>query len=263
MRPYTLENNNRHYLAVKNICRQEMHPGNTICFSSEVDLSSIERVRSAREKQGAAKPSYTSFVAKAVALALKEFPEANRRGFRLPWGSRIVRFHDIDIAVAFERDVPEAPMVACIDIIRGVDILSLEAITTRLREFGSATLENNKQWRAFHVGISRFPAWIFSLVMRLHALTPAYWHRYRGGACLISSPAKYGVHQMVGTWSHPLGVSFGQVKWSPVVAAGEVVARKTFTFTLNWDRTIMAGAPAAKFFKQITFLLENAEQEIQ
>ena len=79
---------------------------------------------------------------------------------------------------------------------------------------------------------------------------------------LVSSPAKYGVDVVVGTWSHPLGVSFGLVKPRPVVRGTEIVACLTFALTLNFDRRVMAGAQAARFFKRMVDLLEHAETEM-
>ncbi len=76
---------------------------------------------------------------------------------------------------------------------------------------------------------------------------------------LISSPAKYGVDAVSATWSWPLGISFGLVKTRAVVREEQVVACPTFTLSLNFDRRIMAGAPAGKFFRRIVQALETAE----
>ena len=61
----------------------EIRPGNTVSFISEVDLTEIERIRD--RTTGERKPSYTAFVVKAVALALRDYPYANRRAWRSPW----------------------------------------------------------------------------------------------------------------------------------------------------------------------------------
>lgn len=251
---FAWEKGNRFFLAVANICRREMRPQNTITFCSEVDLSAVERLR----ERAALKPSYTAFVVKAMALALKEFPFANRRVFPSFWGRRSVRFQASDIAVAIERDVPDAPMMAYLEVIRDADQLSLSEITEVLRAFSTANVETSSQWAAFFEGIQRFPSGLVNLILWFHCALPKQWVRFRGGACIVSSPAKYGVDQVAGVWSHPLGVSFGKVRWASRVVDGQCVARKVFTFTLNWDRRLMAGAQAGRFFKRITDLIENA-----
>ena len=77
---------------------------------------------------------------------------------------------------------------------------------------------------------------------------------------LISSPAKYGVDGVVAAWSHPLGLSFGLAQKKALVRNDEVVAAMAFTFAMNWDRRVMAGAQAARFFARICALLRDPEE---
>lgn len=257
---YEIEPKNRYFDAIRSIVAFEMCPGNTVTFTGEVDLTQIETVR--RQAAGPRKPSYTAFVVKAVALALREFPYANRRVCRRSWlpfsGYTLQRFHRQDIAVASERDFPGAESVAFIDIIRDSDVLSLSAITEILHALATCDTTNNKQWREFSTIITRLPHWLSTILIRLPCFVPKLWVKYRGGAVLISSPAKYGVDGVVATWSHPLGISFGLVKSRPIVRGGELSSCPTFTLTLNFDRRVMAGAQAARFFKRIVGLLETA-----
>lgn len=257
---YEIEPKNRYFDAIRSIVAYEMCPGNTVTFTGEVDLTEVESVR--RRAAGPRKPSYTAFVAKAVALALRDFPYANRRVCRRSWlpfsGYTLQRFHRQDIAVASERDFPGAESVAFIDIIRECDALSLSQITEILHALATCDASNNQQWREFSTLITRLPHWLSTLLIRLPCFVPKLWVKYRGGAVLISSPAKYGVDGVVATWSHPLGISFGLVKSRPLVRDGEIISSPTFTLTLNFDRRVMAGAQAARFFKRIVELLENA-----
>ena len=59
-----------------------------------------------------------------------------------------------------------------------------------------------------------------------------------------------------------IGISFGLVKPRPIVRGTDIVACPTFTLTLNFDRRVMAGAQAARFFKRIIDVLERAETEL-
>jgi pyruvate/2-oxoglutarate dehydrogenase complex dihydrolipoamide acyltransferase (E2) component len=255
---YTIEPRNKFFEAIRSIVGYEIHPGNTVSFVSEVDLTEVERLRA--QAVGARKPSYTAFVVKAVALALREFPYANRRVCRLPFGGRrLQRFHRCDISVAVEREVPGVEGAAFIDIVRDADRLPLAAIADALRTLAVADAATNKQWREFSTIITRLPHWLAMLLIRLPYLLPGQWVKYRGGAAMISSPAKYGVDLIVTAWSHPLGISFGLVKPRPVARGEEVVACPTFLLMLNFDRRVMAGAQAARFFKNIIDVLEGAE----
>lgn len=81
---YEVEPQNKYFEAIRAIADFELRPGPSVSFLNEIDLTQLERVRAAAV---GVKPSYTALVAKAVALALREFPYANRRVHRSP-GSR-------------------------------------------------------------------------------------------------------------------------------------------------------------------------------
>jgi len=261
---YEIEPRNRFYAANRSIVEHEIRPGNTVTFLHEVDLTEVERIRTS---MGDRRPSYTAFVAKAVALALRDYPYANRRIWTLPWipffGTRLQKFHRCDVAVACERNVPGADVAAFADIMRDVDTTSLEEMTGWLRDLSNSDAETNEQWRSYRRIITWFPHWLSRRLIRFSLMSPKLYCRYRGGAVLISSPAKYGVDIVATTWSWPLGVSFGLVKERAVVKEGQIVPCRTFVLTLNFDRRVMAGAQAAKFCKRFIDILEQAESEMK
>ena len=264
MGTYTIQPGARFHDFARSVVGREIRMGDTITFLSEVDLTEVEQVRAAR---GAQKPSYTAFVTKAVALALREFPYANRRlhlKFWLPFSRvRLQAFADCDIAVAVERHLPGIEVAVFVDVLRAADQKPLAEINRWLRALATCDETNNRNWREFKWFVTRLPAWMSALLTRLPLLFPSIWAKYRGGAVLISAPAKYGVDVVVGAWPAPLGVSFGLVKDRPVVRTGRVVPCRTFTLTLNWDRRVMAGAQAAHFYKRIVDLLEHAATELE
>jgi pyruvate/2-oxoglutarate dehydrogenase complex dihydrolipoamide acyltransferase (E2) component len=261
---YVVEPKNKFFEVIRAIAEYEIRPGNTVMFVAEVDLTEVQRVRQAA---GPRKPSYTAFVVKAVALALREHPYANRRVWRRSWlpflfGPRLQRFHRCDVAVAVERDFPGAESIAFMDILRDADGLSLAKITEELHDLAVCDVTNNRQWREFATLVGRLPSWLSTLLIRMPNYLPSFWVKYRGGAALVSSPAKYGVDVVAGAWTHPIGVSFGLVKPRPVVRDDVVVPCTTFALTLSFDRRVMAGAQGARFFKRMVDLLERAETEM-
>jgi pyruvate/2-oxoglutarate dehydrogenase complex dihydrolipoamide acyltransferase (E2) component len=254
---------NRFFAAICSISEYEFRPGHTVNFLAEVDLTEVERIRA--EAPGERRPSYTAFVAKAVALSLQEFPYANSRVCWRPWlpfwGYRLQRFKQSDVAVAAERNVPGAEAVAFADVLRDADRLSLDEITRWLDALAASDERTNEQWRQFSQLIARLPNWLSALLIRMPYFFEGLWAKYRGGAVLISSPAKYGVDVVAGTWSWPLGISFGLVRPRPLVRDGQVVPRPTFMLSMNFDRRVMAGAQSARFFKRIVDLLEHPPAE--
>jgi len=260
---YTTQSANRFFRAARSIIEYEIRPGNMVTLLHDVDLTEVERLRKAA---GETRPSYTAFVVKAVALALREFPYANRRLYRIPWlpffGTRLQLFTRCDVTVASERDIPGAEAISFADVLRNADQLSLAEITTWLRALATSDTSNNKQWREFSTIIARLPHWLSTLLIRLPHYSPKAWVKYRGGAALVSSPAKYGADAVVTTWPWPVGVSFGLVKQRAVVHDGAIVARPIFTLTLSFDRRLMAGAQGARFFNGIVMNLEQAETKM-
>ena len=104
-----------------------------------------------------------------------------------------------------------------------------------------------------------FPLGLGGFIAKLPLYFPKMWSKYRGGAAMISSPAKYGVDGVVAAWTHPIAFSFGLAQKKAMVKNDQVVAVQAFTFVMNWDRRVMAGAQAARFFARITELLRHPE----
>jgi pyruvate/2-oxoglutarate dehydrogenase complex dihydrolipoamide acyltransferase (E2) component len=263
---YSILPANKFFEANRRIVEWEIRPSHTVTLMHEVDLTQVERIRKQAEKAGHPKPSPTAFVAKAVALALRAHPCANRRICRRAWlpllNPRVQEFTNCDIAIAVEREVPGAESVAFVDVLRQADQRPLDDMTRWLRELATCDVTNNKQWRDFSRLITRLPQSLSSRLIRLPYISPSAWVKYRGGAVLISSPGKYGPDAIATTWSWPLGVSFGFIKERPVVRGGKIVPCPTFHLTVNFDRRIMAGAPAARFVDCIVKVLENAETQM-
>lgn len=229
---------------------------------TEVDLSSAQRLRAKAERLTGVRPSYTTLVIKAIALALREHPSANRVLVG-PWFWRaLVQLKAVDVTVMVERDWPGHEQAAFADTIRDCDTKDLATITKELRDLANATPETSPRWRQFKWIVEKLPSRLAVWVLSLPRWSAKLWVAHRGGAVMISSPARYGVDVMVGTWPWPLGVSFGFVKERAVVVEGQVVPRPTMTVTLSFDRRLMAGAPAARFFHTFCELLQNAEQQL-
>ena len=252
---------NKFFDITKSIVEYEVRPGNTVTFMSEVDLTEVELLRARMRSAGRAKPSYTAVVAKALALALRDCPYANHRVVPTWFMVRLQRFRTCDVAVACERDEPGTEVATFVDVLREADRRSLESATEWLRKLASSDESNNTQWKMYRRTVLWLPRWLGALLVRLPVFCSKRWISWRGGAALISSPARYGVDAVLGSWPWPLGVSFGLVRQRAVVRDGKIVARPTFMFTLNFDRRVMAGAPAARFFHEIVRRLETADLE--
>jgi pyruvate/2-oxoglutarate dehydrogenase complex dihydrolipoamide acyltransferase (E2) component len=232
---------------------------NKVAMLSEVDMSSANNLREQVRDATGVKPSYTALVAKAVALAYRRHPHANR----IPVGffrQRIVQLHTVDVSVAVERDLPGVEQAVFVGTIRNTDTKDLATITRELIELRDATPETNTRWRTFKWIVEKLPSRLALWLTSLPRWWPSMWVEHRGGASLISSPAKYGVDMMIAAWPWPMGFSFGLVKDRPIAINGVVVIRPTMFFTMSFDRRMMGGAPAARFFATVCEYLQNADR---
>lgn len=248
------------YFEVLNGLNRENHSDNKVGMLSEVDMTSAEQVRELLGKGYGLKPSYTAFVAKAVSLTLLEQPHANRVPIEWPFWKRIMQLHQVDMTIAVERDKPGIEQAAYAGTIRNTDRLDLLALTRELQALAQSTPETSPRWRAFKWIVENLPSPLALFVVSIPRFFPKLWIEHRGGSVMISSPAKYGVDMMVAAWPWPIGFSFGLVKDRPLAVDGSVVVRPTMVVTMSFDRRIMGGAPAARFFRSVCDKLADAER---
>lgn len=240
----------------------ENYGDNKVAMLSEIDMSQCIALREAIGEKTGQKPSYTACVASAVALTLKTHPYANRITLELPFFKRIIQLEEINITVAVERDTPGVEQATYAGTIARTDELSLSELSSELKRIANIQGEHGERWELFKKVVTRLPPPFARFILRFPRLWPSLWIQHRGGAVMISSPAKYGVDMLVGNWPWPIGFSFGLVKERPVAIAGQIAVRPTMMLIMSFDRRLMAGAPAARFFNAVTQALESAESTL-
>jgi hypothetical protein len=262
---FTLEPSHPSFEVNRAIVDHAIRPGHTVTLLGEVNLTQVDHLRASAISYR--KPAYTAFVIKAVAMALRDYPIANRRvcqvGFWPFPGWKLQSFTRRDIAVAIERETLGADGTTYVDVIRDADEAALEKISADLHALAQSHVTPVPSWSEFTAQVARWPGWRTILAIRKSLRSPADWIKQRGGAALVTTASNDGVDAIFGSWTHPLGVSFGIVKDRAVVEDQKVVVRKTFYLSLNYDRRIMTGDQAARFFHRIVEILEHAETEMK
>lgn len=261
MNHYTTLGRNR-YFEVLGGLNVENHGDNKVAMLSELDMTSAQALRVTVNKLADIKPSYTAIVAKAISIALREHPYANRMAVERPFWKRILQLHDVHMTVAVERDRPGIEQAVFAGTIRDTDKLDLVAITRQLQALAQATEETNERWRLLKRMVETLPAFLARWLISAPRWLPDQWIEHRGGAVMISSPAKYGVDMMVANWPWPIGYSFGLVKDRVIAVDGAVLVRPTMVLTMSFDRRLMGGAPAARFFRAVCDHIEHAERDM-
>ena len=258
MREYSFLPRNKFFEVISGM-NVENRGNDKVAMLSEIDMSQCIRLRAQIGEQVGVKPSYTAFVTRAVALMLKKHPYANRTTLEWPFFRRIVQLENVHITVAVERDAPGIEQAVYAGTVRDTDQLNLVDLTRELQRLAKAEGPHADRWRIFSRIIKHVPAPLALMLLRLPNLHPNLWIEHRGGAVMVSSPAKYGVDMLVGNWPFPIGFSFGVVKERPIAIDGRVEVRPTMMLIMSFDRRLMGGEPAARFFRSVADTIEQAE----
>ena len=261
MKGYTTLSRNRFFEVLGGL-NVENRGDNKVAMLSELDMHSAEALRATINQTAGIKPSYTALVTKAISIALREHPYANRIAVEWPFWRRIVQLHEVHMTVAVERDRPGIEQAVFAGTIRNTDELTLAQITKELQALAQATEESSERWRLLKRVVETLPPTLARWLISSPRYFPSQWIEHRGGAVMISSPAKYGVDIMVANWPWPIGYSFGLVKERAIAVDGDVRVRPTMMLTQSFDRRLMGGAPAARFFRAVCDHIENAERDM-
>jgi len=168
----------------------------------------------------------TSFLLKAVALALRDHPQFNASLDTTTGEMILKRYYHLGVAVATERGL-------IVPVIRDVDqkplrevAHELAALATRVRE-GKATLDD-----------------------------------LRGGTCTITNIGALGGTGAIPIINYPevaiLGVARGRLE--PVVRGDHIVPRMLLPLSLTFDHRVADGADGARLAAAIIGRLEHPEQ---
>jgi pyruvate dehydrogenase E2 component (dihydrolipoamide acetyltransferase) len=195
----------------------------------EIDYSRIDQVRAANrrvwEEQGV-KVTYTAFIARAVAQALREHPRINASvsGDNVVYRAEV----NIGIAVALEWGL-------IVPVVRNADELSLVGIALSLADLAERA--------------------------RTKKLSP---EEVQGGTFTITNPGVFGTVIGFPIVNQPqvaiMGV--GAVEKRPVVITDQfgndaIVARKRGLLSLGYDHRLVNGADADRFLARVKEILES------
>jgi pyruvate dehydrogenase E2 component (dihydrolipoamide acetyltransferase) len=195
----------------------------------EVDYTRIDQVRAKNrrtwEEQGV-KVSYTAFITKAVATALREHPGVNASVS----GTDVILRSEVNIGIAVAL-----PWGLIVPVVKNADELSLVGLARRINDL--ATRARDKKLRPDEV---------------------------QGGTFTITNPGVFGTVIGFPIINQPqvaiLGV--GGVEKRPVVVSDEfgndaIVARKRGFLSLGYDHRVVNGADGDQFLARVKQIMET------
>jgi hypothetical protein len=154
---------------------------------------------------------------------------------------------------------PKPGVVAIPHIIRGAQHKTVLEISDEIRSMQAkpGSSEQSSRLVAMAPRIPRFMRLLYFWVLKKNPP----WFRQVAGTTVITSVGMFGNG---GGWglgflpTHTLGVTVGGIAEKPGVVDGQIAIREYLNITLGFDHDIVDGAPAARFAKKFTSLIEGA-----
>jgi pyruvate/2-oxoglutarate dehydrogenase complex dihydrolipoamide acyltransferase (E2) component len=219
----------------------------------ELDVTEAQQLLHAMPLSNGQPASFTAFIIASYARAIQQHPQV--QAFRNLLG-RLIVFHDVDVSTLVEPS-PGAPAVP--HIIRNAQARSVIDISEEIRQVQANPHPWGKQERAIAIG-SRMPRFFRLMYMRVNKLNPATFKKI-AGTTVVSSIGMFGKR---GGWGlgflayHTLGLLVGGIADTPLAHEGQVALRKCLYLTLSFDHDLVDGAPAARFARTFSELVESA-----
>lgn len=192
---------------------------------SEADVTALVQLRKqaveSQESRDGLRPSLTDFLLRALILALRDCPQANR----IWQNDTVVELSDIDVGLVVQQD--DGLMVPILHQADRLDIMELH----RRRVAVVEAVRSGK--------------------------TSA--DLFQGGATSLSNLGKFRVDEFTPIILPPQSsmLAVGRVAERPAVFESRLALRHTAYLTLSVDHRVMDGAPAAVFLDRIVELLEK------
>jgi pyruvate dehydrogenase E2 component (dihydrolipoamide acetyltransferase) len=193
-----------------------------VTLTTTVDAANLVNLRKQFQAAGTANaPSYSDFLVKLTALALREHAALNARLEE----DKIIESREVHVGVAVDT---EAGLL--VPVVRDAAALTLRQIAAVTRDLIARA--RRRELKA---------------------------EEMQGGTFTITNLGSYGIEAFTPIIQHPqcaiLGV--GRIRPEPVVRDDKVVPGTRLTLSLTFDHRIVDGAPAARFLQALGRLVEN------
>ncbi|AGB39453.1 2-oxo acid dehydrogenase subunit E2 [Natronococcus occultus] len=220
----------------------------------ELDVTEARRRIRDHEDRTGTRRSFTAFLVLCLARAIDDHP--NVQTYR-DWRGRLVRFEDVDVNVLIEREI-DGERIVVPHVLRAANRRSLESIHEEIR--AAQTDPNAGRRSALSAAGLRLPGPVRRLFWRLPRTFPRRWKRVTGTVAVTS----IGMFGAGGGWAvaptnYALQLTVGGIERKPRVVDGEVVPRELLDLTVTVDHDVVDGAPAARFVRRLTELVEGAD----
>ena len=229
----------------------------------ELDVTKGRRIIQSHKESTGSDISFTAWIAKCVAQAVSEHKHVHalRKGKK-----ELIVFDDVDISIPVEkrqkRETTPYPSV-----IRKVNEKSVMDITDEIRlAQGKETDEQIEieglEKQSLTVRLAKyfpsFPKFLRNIVYR--QLKNPFFVKKTLGTVMVTSIGMFG-HSggyAIPIAPHPLIVTIGGIAKKPGIVEDRIEPREYLNITISVDHDTVDGAPAARFARRFSELVESA-----
>jgi len=220
----------------------------------EVDVTRARQIIRDHKSRTGEGLSFTAFVLACLGQAVEQDKRVHACR---NWRNQLIVFDDVDVMLSIEIDVggEKFPLV---HPVRAVNRRTVRSIHDEIRAIradpahSAAARGMLMRWFYLLPGIVRHAFYRFAL------RSPRQWKQYAGTVGFTSvGMFGRGSGWGLGMPNHTLAVTAGGIAEKPAVMAGRIEAREFLSLTMSFDHDIVDGAPAARFARRFTELLEQ------
>jgi pyruvate/2-oxoglutarate dehydrogenase complex dihydrolipoamide acyltransferase (E2) component len=198
--------------------------------------------------------SFTAFLMHAVARAVDEdrILHAYRRR------NRLILFDEVDVNVQIEAELAAQKIVKPL-LVRAANRKSVRQLSAEIHGGMTQDPAGDRRYRGT-LAVLNVPRPLRSLAWRAVMGHPQWVKRF-GGTVGMSSVGMFGPG---GGWGIPIApptlmVTVGGIATKPRYINGTLEPRELLDVTISVDHAIVDGAPAARFARRLTDLIEQAD----
>lgn len=227
----------------------------------EIDVTEARlAIRRLRQQSGRGL-SFTAWLTKCIADAVKQYPEA---AAYLSRGRKRILFDDVDVSITVEKQV-NGQSVPLPLVIRAANQKEIEEIQHEIRHAQQEEAEDTTV--VLGGGIKRagtklfyaLPGALRRMIWKLFILRPHTAQRLMGSV-MVTSVGMFGRTNgwFIPSTIHPLCFAVGAVVKKPAVIGESIAIREHLHLTVLIDHDVIDGAPAARFIAKLDSMLSGA-----
>jgi len=231
-----------------------MNKRSAIHSLTEIDVTEPRRLIREIQEKGGPKISFTAYLVKCLAVALKNHPDLNSFIRR----NRLILLEDVCISVLVERELGDERVPEPVGI-QAAQNKSLIQIHEEIR--AAQANEGNKLGDLTgSTWIRLIPGFLLKTFVRIADRNIAMAKRY--GKVAVTA---VGMFSKTDTWFIPHGtatvlLTIGSISKKQIWRNDQFEAREMLHVTASFDHEIVDGAPAARFLKQFSELVESGNE---